>query len=116
MLKQAVDFGKQVFALTRDTQQNKEDIKALREEVREVRREIVEIRQSVGDMRQEINQQRLDFADLTRLVEKLIIELHHQQENAAKDREMQELRLQNIVLRQERGLPPGSPPTKKPKP
>jgi len=58
-------------------------------------------------MRQEINEQRLEFAELTRLVERLVVELKHQQENNAKDREMHELRLQNLLLRQERGLPPG---------
>jgi len=34
MLKDVVDFGKQLFKLTHDVQQNKSDIKELREEVK----------------------------------------------------------------------------------
>lgn len=107
MLKQAMDFGKQVIALAQDTQQNKEDVKALREEGRETRREMAEMRQGIASMRQEITQQRIEFIELTRLVERFVGEVQHERENARKDREIQELRLQNIVLRLERGLPPG---------
>ena len=114
MLKQAMDLGKQLLSLTRDTQQNKEDVKALREEVREIRRELAEMRQTDAQVRNEMNQQRIEVVNLTRLVEHLILELKHQQENAAKERENQELRIQLMMLRHERSLPPGDIENKKP--
>ncbi len=114
MLKQALDFGKQIIALTRDTQQNKEDVKTLREELREVRRELAESRQGAQQtqqamlyMSQEITQQRIEFVELAHYVDRLSSEMQHQRDNAQRDREIQELRLQNIVLRLKRGLPPG---------
>jgi hypothetical protein len=35
------------------------------------------------------------------------VELQHDRQNAEREREMQSLRLENILLRFERGLPPG---------
>jgi hypothetical protein len=54
-------------------------------------------------MRQEMN-------ELTRIVERLAFELQKDRENTERDREIQRLRLENILLRFERGLPPGSKP------
>jgi hypothetical protein len=87
MLKNVVDFGKQLFALTRDVQQNRADIKDLREEVKALRQELTA---------------------LARVVERFAIEQQHDRENAEREREIQRLRLENILLRYERGLPPGS--------
>lgn len=64
-------------------------------------------------MRNEINQQRLEVVNLTRLIEHLILELKHQQENAAKERENQELRIQLMMLRHERNLSSGGSEDKK---
>ena len=115
MLKQALDFGKQILALTRDTQKNKDDIKAIQEELRDVRRdisgnrqELMQMQQALMQMQQEASDLRLEFGQLGRLVERLILELNHQKENAAKERENQELRIQLLLLRYERGLPPGN--------
>jgi hypothetical protein len=46
--------------------------------------------------------------DLTRVVERLAFEIHKDRENAQRDREIQQLCLENILLRFERGLPPGN--------
>src|SRR5579872_5600120 len=96
MLKGVVDFAKQVFTLTRSVQQNQTDIADLREEVK--------------DLRQEVNQLRQEMAALTRVVERLMVELQHDRRDAEREREMQRLRLENILLRFERGLPPVSNP------
>ena len=85
MLKHVVDFGKQLFSLTRDVQQNKADIKELREEVKALRQELVA---------------------LARVVERLTVEIRHDRETAEKDREIQYLRLKNELRMFERRLPP----------
>ena len=48
------------------------------------------------------------MSDLTRIVERMVFEMQKDRENAAREREIQQLRLENILLRFERGLPPGS--------
>lgn len=52
---------------------------------------------------------RQEMAALTRIVECIAVELNHDQANAQRDRGMQQLRLENILFRFERGLPPGNP-------
>jgi len=74
-----------LFSLTRDVQQNKTDIKELSDEVRDIRQELTR---------------------LTLMVERLAVELNHDRQNAQRDHEMQQLRLENILLRFERTLPP----------
>lgn len=74
-----------MFSLTRDVQQNKTDIKELSDEVRDIRQELTR---------------------LTLMVERLAVELNHDRQNAQRDHEMQQLRLENILLRFERTLPP----------
>ena len=89
MLQKVVDFGKQLFSVMQKLQKHEEDIK--------------EIRRDINQLRQEMN-------ELTRIVERLAFEIQKDRESAARDREIQRLRLENILLRFERGLPPGSKP------
>jgi len=89
MWQKIAEFAKQIFAIMQKLQKHEEDIK--------------EMRQDIAKMRQEVN-------DLTRIVERMGIELTHEHQNARRDREMQQLRLENILFRFERGLPPGDPP------
>jgi hypothetical protein len=93
MLKDVVNFGKQLFALTRDVQQNKADIKEVREEVKE--------------LRQEINQMRQEFIALARIVERMTFEMQRQHENAAQERKIQQLEIDLRLARFESKLPPG---------
>jgi chromosome segregation ATPase len=93
MWKQLVDLGNKVFALVRKTQQHEEDIKELREELKGVRQDIKEINQKVDRLAEAV--QRLSF------------EHQRDRENAETQRELQRLRLENILYRFERRLPPG---------
>jgi hypothetical protein len=43
-------------------------------------------------------------------IHRLALEMRHDRETAARDRENQMLRLENALLRFERRLPPGPPP------
>src|SRR5216110_1106826 len=91
MFKELADFGKQLFTLTRDAQQNKADIKELREDLKLLRQE---------------------FGELVRVVERLAREMQHERESAQRERQLQQLSLENILLRHERGLPPTEPKEK----
>src|SRR5437763_1883957 len=99
MLKSVLDFGKQAISLTRDVQQNKADIADIREELKLFRLDLNELRE--------------DVIELSRTVELLSLQLQHDRQDAAREREMQQLRLENILLRFDRGLPPGSTETDK---
>ena len=48
------------------------------------------------------------MSEWTHIVERLAFEIQKDRENAERDREIQRLRLENTLLRFERGLPPGS--------
>ncbi len=52
-------------------------------------------------------QLRQEVAALARIVECPALALQHDRENAEREREIQQLRLENILLRYERGLTPG---------
>lgn len=43
-------------------------------------------------------------------LQRLVVEFQHDRQNAQREHEMQQLRLENILLRFERGLPPESNP------
>jgi chromosome segregation ATPase len=92
MWKQLVDLGNKVFALVRKSEQHETDIRELRQELKEVRQDIKEINQK-----------------LDRLAETLQhVSFEHQRdrENAETQRELQRLRLENLLYRFERRLPP----------
>ena len=107
MLKTAIDFGKQILALTRDTQQNKEDVKSLRQEFQDLRRENSQLRQENVELRQEFHQMRLDFAALTHIVEVLRLELHYTKDSADSERKNTRNELELELLRFKTSLPPG---------
>ena len=71
---------KQLLGLAKDTQENKDDIKAV--------------------------QTRLETA--TETLQRVIYELQRLKENEAHEREKMSLRLENTLLRAERALPPGN--------
>jgi predicted RNase H-like nuclease (RuvC/YqgF family) len=94
MWKQLLDFGNKLFALMRRTQKLEEENTALQQELKEVRQDIKELNQKVDQ--------------LSDLVQRLVFEFQRDRENAGRDREIQRLQLENILLRFERGLPPKS--------
>jgi predicted RNase H-like nuclease (RuvC/YqgF family) len=91
MWKQLIDFGNKLFALMRRTQKLEEENTAIRQELKEVRQDIKELNEKA--------------AQLSDLVQRLVIEFQHDRENAGRDREIQRLQLENILLRFERRLP-----------
>jgi chromosome segregation ATPase len=95
MVKQILEFAKQVASLTRDVQQTKTDVAELRQELKEVRQDIAGIQKDV--------QQTWDA------IRTLAFEVQRQRDNEAHEREKLVLRLENALLRSERGIPPGSP-------
>lgn len=99
MLKPVLDFGKQLLSLARDVQQSKEDIKQLNQEAKEIRKEL-------ADLRQEMNQTRLEFAELTRVVERLAFESQRTREKTDAEARLLRLEMENLMLRYGRGLPP----------
>jgi hypothetical protein len=83
MLK-LVEFARQLFLLTHETQQNKADIKEVRQELKEIRGEL----------------QRLVI-----VVQKLSFDIQRVGENDHHEREKLSLQLQNELLQFERRLP-----------
>jgi chromosome segregation ATPase len=94
MWKQLVELGNKVFALVRKTEQHETDIKDLREELKGVRQDIKEINQKLDRLAEAL--QRVSF------------EHQRDRENAETQRELQRLRLENLMYRFERRLPPGN--------
>lgn len=84
MWKQLLELGKQIVSLTRKTQQHEGDIKELRQEMKEMRQELRALSQTV---------QQIQF------------EQRHDHDMAVRDRENLMLRLENYLLRHDRGLP-----------
>jgi|SRR5579871_4055471 len=79
MLKSLLEIMRQLLGLAQDTQDNKNAIKAL--------------------------QTRIDTT--TETLQRVIFELQRLSENEAHEREKMGLRLENVLLRSERTLPPG---------
>lgn len=85
MWKQIWEYGRQLVALASSSKQHENDIKAMRQELKELR----------GDLNA------LAFA-----LQQTQAEQRHDRDMAARDREVLLLRLENFLLRSERGLPP----------
>lgn len=81
MLKQIYDLLKRLLLVAHESQQNKTEIKELRQELK----------------------------DLTAVVQRLAYEIHRVSENEAHEREKMALRLENELLKFERGLPAADP-------
>lgn len=94
MWKQLLDFGNKLLALMRRVQ-------TLEEENTAIRQDLKEVRQDIKDLNQKMDQ-------LTAIVQRVAFEFERERDNAARDREIQRLKLENVLLRFERGLPPGS--------
>ena len=86
MWKQLVELGKQYISLARKTEQHEADIKAMRQEMKELSEEL---------------------RALAKTVQQGQWEQRHDRDMAARDRENLILRLENYLLRADRGLPPG---------
>lgn len=80
MWRQLYDYARHLITLKEQTERNAAEINAIRDELKE----------------------------LTAAVQRLAYELHRVRENEAHEREKMALRLENILLRSERRLPPGS--------
>lgn len=93
MWQQLIDLGKKVFALVRKSEELEEAIKELRQELKDVRQDVKDINQKVDR--------------LAEVVQKVHFEHQRDRENAEAQREIQQLRLENILFRFERRLPPG---------
>ena len=96
MWQKLIELGKQILSLVQMQQRHEEKVK-------QVRQDIKTLQQDFNHLRQELN-------DLTRVVERLASETRMNRETGERDREIQRLRLENILLRFDRGLPPGSDP------
>ena len=92
MWKQLIDFGNKLFSLMRRTQKLEEDNTTIRLELKDIRLDIKELNQKVDQ--------------LSDVLQHFAFEFRRDRENAERDREIQRLSLENILLRFERGLPP----------
>ena len=93
MWKEIFEFGKDLILLTRETQQNKADIKKCEDKTNSLEREFDSLRQ--------------DFNKLVLLVQQLNFDIHHVSEREKSERERIILQLENEMLKFERRLPQG---------
>ena len=93
MLRQLLDFARQVASLARDTQQNKAAIQELRQELKEVRQEL---------------------RDLSQVVQRLVFEMQRQRDAEAYERRVLRLEVENTLLRLGKQLPPAGEPGDEP--
>ena len=87
MWNKILEYGRQIFALTRDVEKCKTDIKELREDFKELSRKVDRLIEAVQRLSADFNQDR---------------------SNAERDRKILLLQLENAFFRHERGLPPGN--------
>jgi septal ring factor EnvC (AmiA/AmiB activator) len=93
MWKEIIEFGKDLLLLTRETQQNKSDIKRCEDKIVSLEREIDDIR--------------ADFNKLVHLVHQLSYDIEKVGEREKNEREKIALQLENEMLKFERRLPQG---------
>jgi predicted nucleic acid-binding Zn-ribbon protein len=93
MWKEIFQFGKDLILLSKETQQNKEDIKKCEDKITSLEREYDSLRQ--------------DFNKLVLLVQKLNFDIHQVSEREKSEREKIILQLENEMLKFERRLPSG---------
>jgi septal ring factor EnvC (AmiA/AmiB activator) len=94
MWPKIVEFGRQMFSVMQKQSKHDEDIK--------------EIRQDVKSLQEDFIRLRLEVNNLTHVVERLATSIQQEQKNAENSREIYRLQLENVLLRFERGLPPGA--------
>lgn len=85
MMNETFEFKKQLLSLSETVQQDKDDI---------------------NEIQQDFKRLRQDFQELSLLVDRLTIELEYDRKKAKAEIELQQLRMENMLLRHERGLPP----------
>ena len=93
MWKDFLQFGKDLILLTRETQENKADIKKCEDKTVALEREVDDLRE--------------DFNRLVHLVHQLSFDVQKVSEREKHAREMIVLKLENEMLKFERRLPSG---------
>ena len=93
MWKEIFEFGKDLILLTKETQQNKADLKKCEDKINSLEREHDTLRQ--------------DFNKLVLLVQQLNFDVHQVSEREKAEREKIILQLENEMLKFERRLPRG---------
>lgn len=93
MWKDIYQFGKDLILLTRETQQNKTDVKRCEDKIATLEREFDEMRD--------------DFHKLLFLINQLNFDIEKVSDREKHEREMIVLRLENEMLKFERRLPHG---------
>lgn len=93
MWKQIFDYAKEIVFLTRETQENKSDIKEQKSEIKEIRAEVKQLR--------------TDFNNLVLLVQQFSFDIQNVSNREEAEREKLVLRLENEMLKFERRLPQG---------
>jgi len=93
MWKQVFDYAKDFLLLSRETQENKSDIKEQKTEIREIRAEVKQLRS--------------DFNNLVLLVQQLSFDIQKVSDREQSEREKMALQLSYEMLKFERRLPQG---------
>lgn len=93
MWKQIYEFTKDFLLLSRETQENKADIKEQKSEIKEIRSEVKQLRS--------------DFNNLVLLVQKLSFDIQDVSKREESARREMALKLENEMLKFERRLPSG---------
>ena len=93
MWKQVYEYTKDFLLLSRETQENKADIKEQKVEVKEIRSEVKQLRS--------------DFNNLVLLVQKLSFDIQQVSDREESERQRMALQLENEMLKFERRLPQG---------
>ena len=93
MWKQVYEYTKDFLLLSRETQENKADIKEQKVEVKEIRSEVKQLRS--------------DFNNLVLLVQKLSFDIQQVSDREESERQRMALQLENEMLKFERRLPSG---------
>ena len=93
MWKQVYEYTRDFLLLSRETQENKTDIKEQKTEIKE--------------LRSEVKQLRSDFNNLVLLVQKLSFDIQQVSDRETSERQRMALQLENEMLKFERRLPQG---------
>lgn len=93
MWKQVYEYTKDFLLLSRETQENKSDIKEQKLEIKEIRSEVKQLRS--------------DFNNLVLLVQKLSFDIQQVSDREEGERQRMALQLENEMLKFERRLPSG---------
>lgn len=93
MWKQIYEYTKDFLLLSRETQENKADIKEQKSEIKEIRSELKKLQ--------------IDFNNLLLVVQKLSFDIQKIDDREQSERREMALKLENEMLKFERRLPSG---------